>query len=201
MLKSAISPGAPMAWAAPDRSTRTSCNRSAPPAADPTPAGPIVQESHGRTSAARTYEDLLGDAHDEALFDYYFTGQLVRVDLSGAAQAIDRQIIGERPVDQRLHRLPLDRGNRDFRWEEARRQPVKTLVDRPLADDLPVDFDATVKGPRDAVWRSDAPPLTVASKSTGRSSASGRSTSVFTGCPSIVATAISVGMGRGTRWR
>ncbi len=28
------------------------------------------------------------NAHDEALFDYYFTGQLVRVDLSGAAQAI-----------------------------------------------------------------------------------------------------------------
>jgi dipeptidyl aminopeptidase/acylaminoacyl peptidase len=36
-------------------------------------------------------------------------------------------------------------------------KPVKTLVDRPLADDLPVDFDATVKGPRDAEWRADAP--------------------------------------------
>lgn len=35
--------------------------------------------------------------------------------------------------------------------------PVKTIVDRPLADDLPVDFDATVKGPREVEWRSDAP--------------------------------------------
>lgn len=34
--------------------------------------------------------------------------------------------------------------------------PIKTLVDRPLADDLPVDFDATVNGPRVATWRSDA---------------------------------------------
>ncbi|MCH4554211.1 S9 family peptidase, partial [Aestuariibaculum sp. L182] len=36
-------------------------------------------------------------------------------------------------------------------------QPVRTIVDRPLADDLPVDFDATVKGPREVEWRADAP--------------------------------------------
>lgn len=166
--------GTPFAWTPDSRALiayMVAPNRSAPPAADPTPAGPIVQESHGRTSAARTYEDLLGDAHDEALFDYYFTGQLVRVDLSGAAQAIGapgliadfsispdgRYLLTERLKRPYSYLLPARFFPTEIAVATIEGQPVKTLVDRPLADDLPVDFDATVKGPRDAVWRSDAP--------------------------------------------
>lgn len=145
--------------------------RGAAPAAAATPTGPIVQESAGRTSAARTYEDLLGDAHDEALFDHYFTGQLVRVDLDGTATPIGapglvtdfsvspdgRYLLTERLKRPYSYLLPAAFFPTEIAVSTIDGRPVKTLADRPLADDLPVDFDATVKGPREATWRSDAP--------------------------------------------
>lgn len=146
--------------------------RGAPPVASSTPTGPVVQESAGRTSAARTYEDLLANAEDEALFDYYFTGQLARIDLAGgAARPIGapglitdfsvspdgRYLLTERLKRPYSYLLPASYFPTEIAVSTIDGQPVKTLVDRPLADDLPVDFDATVKGPREAVWRSDAP--------------------------------------------
>jgi dipeptidyl aminopeptidase/acylaminoacyl peptidase len=136
-----------------------------------TPTGPVVQESAGRTSAARTYEDLLRNAHDEALFDHYFTGQLVRIDLDGTARPIGtpglvtdfsvspdgRYLLTERLKRPYSYLLPARFFPTEIAVSTIDGQPVKTLVDRPLADDLPVDFDATVKGPREATWRSDAP--------------------------------------------
>ena len=51
-----------------------------PPAA---PAGPSIQESSGNKSPTRTYQDLLKTPHDEALFEYYVTTDLMVVDLEG----------------------------------------------------------------------------------------------------------------------
>ncbi|MES3100635.1 alpha/beta hydrolase family protein [Sphingomonas faeni] len=166
--------GSPFAWM-PDGKALIAytvpAGRGAAPVASSTPTGPVVQESAGRTSAARTYEDLLGDAHDEALFDHYFTGQLVRVDLAGATTPIGtpglvtdfsvspdgRYLLTERLKRPYSYLLPARFFPTQIAVSTIDGQPVKTLVDRPLADDLPVDFDATVKGPREAVWRSDAP--------------------------------------------
>ena len=167
--------GTPFAWT-PDSKALIAytvpAGRGAAPSASTTPTGPVVQESAGRTSAARTYEDLLGDAHDEALFDHYFTGQLMRIDLAGAAaQPIGtpgliadfsvspdgRYLLTERLKRPYSYLLPASYFPTEIAISTIDGQPVKTLVDRPLADDLPVDFDAAVKGPRDAEWRSDAP--------------------------------------------
>ena len=166
--------GTPFAWT-PDSAAviayTVPTGRGAAPAASVTPSGPIVQESAGRTSAARTYEDLLGDAHDEALFDHYFTGQLVRIDLAGTTRPIGtpglitdfsvspdgRYLLTERLKRPYSYLLPARFFPTEIAVSTIDGQPVKTLVDRPLADDLPVDFDATVKGPREAMWRSDAP--------------------------------------------
>ena len=166
--------GKPFAWT-PDSKALIAyvlpAGRGAPPAASITPTGPIVQESAGRTSAVRTYEDLLSDAHDEALFDHYFTGQLVRIDLSGAARPIGtpglfsnfsvspdgRYLLTERLKRPYSYLLPASFFPTEIAVSTIDGQPVTTLVNRPLADDLPVDFDAAVKGPREAGWRSDAP--------------------------------------------
>src|SRR6185503_13248644 len=51
-----------------------------PPTAPASPAGPNIQESFGKTAPVRTYQDLLKNAHDEALFNYYATSQLILVD-------------------------------------------------------------------------------------------------------------------------
>ena len=48
----------------------------APPVA---PSGPVVQESGGKAAPVRTYQDLLKDPHDAALFEYYCTSQLAVV--------------------------------------------------------------------------------------------------------------------------
>lgn len=147
-------------------------DRGAPPVRTSTPTGPIVQESSGRASAARTYEDLLADAVDEQLFDYYFGGQIVRVDLaSGTATPIGapglysdfsaspdgRYLLVERLKRPYSYLLPASFFPTEISIWSSDGRPVRTLVDRPLADDLPVDFDAVVKGPREAQWRSDAP--------------------------------------------
>ena len=47
------------------------------------PTGPVVQENLGKSVPARTYQDLLKNGHDEALFEYYFTSQLVKMTANG----------------------------------------------------------------------------------------------------------------------
>lgn len=147
-------------------------NRGPAPVEAATPTGPVVQESSGRTSAARTYEDLLANAGDERLFDYYFTGQLARVDIAGGAvtplgapglytgfsvSPDGRYLLTERLKRPYSYLLPAPYFPTEIAVWTIAGKPVRTLVDRPLADDLPVDFDATVTGPREAEWRSDAP--------------------------------------------
>lgn len=53
--------------------------RGKPPAEPKVPVGPTIQESYGKAAQVRTYEDLLQNAHDEDLFDYYATSQLALV--------------------------------------------------------------------------------------------------------------------------
>jgi dipeptidyl aminopeptidase/acylaminoacyl peptidase len=147
-------------------------NRGPAPAVGDTAAGPIVQESAGRTSAARTYEDLIRSAADERAFDHYFTGQIVRIDIaSGTATPIGapglfpsfsvspdgRFLLTERLKRPYSYLLPARFFPTQIAVSTIEGQPVRTLVDRPLADDLPVDFDSTVKGVREVEWRSDAP--------------------------------------------
>jgi len=47
------------------------------------PAGPSIQQTSGKSGVVRTFQDLLNDAHDEALYDHYFTSELVLVDPAG----------------------------------------------------------------------------------------------------------------------
>src|SRR5690606_8855529 len=60
------------------------------PVSDGVPAGPNIQQTDGdgRVQSLRTYQDLRGNAHDEALFAYYMTSQLARVGLDGRVQRI-----------------------------------------------------------------------------------------------------------------
>src|SRR5574340_224058 len=74
--------GTPLAWLPDGRTLRVQLipARGKPPAAPSAPAGPNVQESYGKGTRVRTFEDLLENPHDENLFDYYATAQLARID-------------------------------------------------------------------------------------------------------------------------
>ena len=151
---------------------RTVAARGAAPPAPTVPVGPTVQESAGKPAAIRTYEDLLANPHDEALFDYYFTSQLERVSLTGPAP----RAVGAPGLFVGFHLSPdgkylqVERLKRPFSYVipaelfpaeiavwTADGKPVKTIADRPLTDTLPTAFDAVTPFPREAVWRADAP--------------------------------------------
>jgi dipeptidyl aminopeptidase/acylaminoacyl peptidase len=57
--------------------------RGPAPAPPVVPTGPRIQENIGKAAPVPTFQDLLTNAHDEALFEYYFTSQLATVTPAG----------------------------------------------------------------------------------------------------------------------
>lgn len=143
-------------------------DRGPAPRPPPVPPGPVVQENIGRRAAARTYEDLLRDAHDEALFDYYATSQLAAVTTDGAIERYPGRAIYTRlspSPDSRY--LLVDSLRRPYsylvpaarfptRIEVLERgRPVHVVADLPLAESM--SLGGVRGGPRSVVWRADAP--------------------------------------------
>jgi dipeptidyl aminopeptidase/acylaminoacyl peptidase len=135
------------------------------------PAGPSVQQNLGRVTPARTYEDLLKNPEDEKFFDYYATAQVAMVPLTGAARAIGKPgvIMSAKPspdghyalVEEAHHpysyELPVENFPRHTFVVDLRSGKEQTLNDAPMADSIPIAFDAVEAGPRDYEWRADAP--------------------------------------------
>jgi len=134
------------------------------------PTGPVVQENLGGKNPARTYQDLLANPHDEALFDYYFTTRLALVDLEGKIRWVGATAVfsdfdpspdGTYLLVEMLHRpysyvVPAERfpirteiwdldGNRRY-----------SVADLPLAESVPVAFGSVRTGRRSCSWRNDA---------------------------------------------
>ncbi|RUO25835.1 S9 family peptidase [Aliidiomarina minuta] len=144
--------------------------RGEEPKASPVPQGPIVTESRGRTAPARTYQDLLADSHDELLFDYYFSSQITRIDQQGNQKKIGEpgvfNTFSLSPDSQHLlvtelqrpysHAVPQFRFARTTEVWNTDGEKVYQVVEQPLADDLPISFDAVVESRRSISWRNDA---------------------------------------------
>ncbi|WP_333607982.1 alpha/beta hydrolase family protein [Arsukibacterium sp.] len=145
--------------------------RGAPPVAPKVPAGPLVTEARGRTAPARTYQDLLKDQHDEALFEYYFSSQFQRLALNGRSQTLlpnqllrsvelspDNSLILLNRIDKPYsYAVPLFRFANSTEVRNLQGQLVKQLQQQPVADNLPIAFDAVPTGKRSITWRNDAP--------------------------------------------
>ncbi len=146
-------------------------NRGVAPQPPQLPTGPLIQENVGRIAAAPTFQDLLKNPHDEALFEYYFTAQLIRVDLQGQITPLAKEgmiknvscspdgkyiLISyiQRPFSYSVpaHRFPY----RVEIWDSTGKL-VKILAEIPLAEEVPIQRDAVPKGPRAFGWRQDAP--------------------------------------------
>ena len=145
--------------------------RGAAPVAARAPAGPIVQVNAGRTAPARTYQDLLKNAADEALFEYYFTSQPVRVGLDGSMRAIGLPGViashsvspsGRYAVQTRIRKpysynVPANLFPAEIVITDGGGRTLRKIADLPLRDDVPIQFDSVAKGPRGIGWRADKP--------------------------------------------
>ena len=144
----------------------TPADRGDPPEEPAVPEGPVIQESRGMSAPVRTYQDMLEDPHDEALFEYYMTSQPAIVDIETG----QRTPIGEPAVYDDVTPSP----NGEYLLVERLHQPwsylvgywgfpvaievwdmegnvVREVADLPVADNVPIRGVRT--GPRNLDWR------------------------------------------------
>jgi dipeptidyl aminopeptidase/acylaminoacyl peptidase len=145
--------------------------RGAPPEPPAIPAGPEIQEGAGAKSRS-TYEsrNLLETAHDDALFSYYATSELVVVD----PETSEMKTLGEPAVyatsdfspDGKFllveymvgpwsHAVPWWRFASELEVWNPEGKLVASVASLPLADEVPIHGVPT--GPRSARWRATAP--------------------------------------------
>lgn len=145
--------------------------RGPEPAPPAIPAGPMVLEGSGDT-ARSTYEsrNLLATAHDDALFDYYATSQLLVVDprkdkraplgppavyVTAEPSPDGKYLLIERLVGPWSHAVPWWRFASEAEVWDKKGRPVASIASLPLADEVPIH--GVPEGPRDVSWRATAP--------------------------------------------
>jgi dipeptidyl aminopeptidase/acylaminoacyl peptidase len=170
----AAMPGSPYLWLDNDRivCAMIPAGRGAAPVAPITPAGPIVQVNEGKTAPVRTFQDLLTNAYDEALFEHYATAQLAMVEITqggrieigapGIFTNFSASPDGNYLLVTTLKKpfsyiVPYARFPQQTAVWNNKGNQLKVIVEKPLMDNLPQGFDAVPTGPRSFSWRSDAP--------------------------------------------
>ena len=147
-------------------------NRSAP-SLDAVPTGPAIQQTDasGQVRAVRTYQDLLSNEQEAAVFDFYATSQPAIVTLGGQIQTLGLPGVflgqslspnGEYVLTQRVQRpysylVPVNSFPRAIEVIDRDGQLVHRLASLPLVEGLPTGNDAVPAGPRMVSWRADAP--------------------------------------------
>jgi dipeptidyl aminopeptidase/acylaminoacyl peptidase len=144
--------------------------RGAPPLEPTVPLGPNIQENNGKAAPAATFEDMLKTAHDEALFEYYFTSQLAAINVnSGRKTLIGRPAIfgtvtpspsGEYLLVSRTkrpfsHLIPGSGFPEDVEIWSRGGELVRKIADVPSREGVPLNGVQT--GPRGYRWRPDQP--------------------------------------------
>ncbi|HUL72713.1 MAG TPA: prolyl oligopeptidase family serine peptidase [Vicinamibacterales bacterium] len=138
--------------------------RGAPPAEPTVPTGPAIQENDGRMAPTATYEDLLKNPHDEALYEYFYTSQIAWVDLTGRKTPIDTPAIYTEPqiskdgswllVSRVTHPfsyvVPASQFPRDVEIWDKTGKLAKTIANVPMADTFP--RNGVFPGPRAFRW-------------------------------------------------
>lgn len=134
--------------------------------------GPLIQDSRGNEAANRTYTNLLQSPHDEALFTYYCSCQLYRIDLTtGASEAwAEPGIITsmeESPNSEYSlityieppfsYRVPYQKFPDRVALLDKNGRLLRTLAKRPTVDNLPAAIGAVIDGRRRFQWRADHP--------------------------------------------
>jgi dipeptidyl aminopeptidase/acylaminoacyl peptidase len=144
--------------------------RGPAPAEPAIPIGPNVQENAGKAAPAPTYEDMIVTAHDEDLFEYYWTSQLAAINVaSGAKTPIGHAAIFANvtpsPSNEFLlvttvkrpysHLIPMNGFPETVEIWDRKGAVAHKLADRPSREGTPIA--GVEPGPRGYRWRSDQP--------------------------------------------
>lgn len=165
--------GVDMSWTPDNKIVYRAINpkRGNYPKAPLAPAGPTVQETSGNAAPSRTYQDLLTNAYDEDVFEYFMSSQLMHLDLTGKATPVanaglissmnlspDGLYIRINYVKKPFSYLvPVSSFPYDVEIWDIKGTKVTTLAEIPLAEVRPTGFDAVSTGKRSISWRADKP--------------------------------------------
>ncbi len=176
VLNDAMS-GNPYAWFSDGENLiykATLTDRGEVPGRQTTPTGPIVQESSGQKAAVRTYQDMLQSPQDEAVFTYFATSRLFKLNLASGEKEpfAEEGIISymepspdgnyvmityiKKPFS---YAVPYYRFPQEVVIYDRAGTKVRTIADLPLDEVRPKGFDAVQKGPRYFSWRADKPAM------------------------------------------
>jgi dipeptidyl aminopeptidase/acylaminoacyl peptidase len=140
--------------------------RGKPPERPRRPVGPIVEEASGKTSKLATFQDLLRNPHDEALFEHFGLAQLARVHsgtvavtpigkpglyLSARPSPDEKYLLVTRVKRPFSYRVPAGYFARTTQVLDMRGNLVKTISDLPVSDEVPTQGVPT--GPRAVQWQ------------------------------------------------
>ncbi|MFO7896494.1 MAG: prolyl oligopeptidase family serine peptidase [Candidatus Cloacimonadales bacterium] len=130
------------------------------------PTAPIIQTTQGKTSTIRTYQNLLQNASDKALFDYYFTSQPLLINskngkikqiaepaiYTSLAFSPDNNFILASKIEKPYSYLfPYYFFPRTYQILDKQGQLLKVLSQQPLQDEIPMG--GTRDQPRSYHWQ------------------------------------------------
>lgn len=145
-------------------------NRGAMPEESKIPTGPIIQINEGTTAAVRTYQDLLKNQHDEALFEYFANTQLLKIDTETGTQEnfLNVGIISNFNISPDGNYILVSEIKKPFSYIvpyarfpfevaifDKNGMKIRQIADIPLADNIPKGFGAVRTGARSFTWRAD----------------------------------------------
>jgi dipeptidyl aminopeptidase/acylaminoacyl peptidase len=144
--------------------------RGTVPVRSPVPPGPVVQENLGKQGQAATFQDLLKDPVDEAIFEYFAGSQLMLWDGTGSSRIGKPHMITDITPSPDGNYLMVTTINRPFSYIvpyylfptvtqiwDLTGNVIRILYESPLRENLPRGYDMELPGPRNFNWRSDKP--------------------------------------------
>lgn len=149
---------------------RTLKNRGKALTASQVPTGPSVQESDGKQGDSPTFQDLLKTVDDERIFEYFATSELIRWDGQTSRVIGSKGIITDVSPSPDGEWLLMSLTDKPFSYIvpyyyfpttteiwDLEGNITRTLLEKPLQENLPRGYDVVNPGPRSYSWRGDKP--------------------------------------------
>lgn len=132
------------------------------------PKGPTIQENLGKAAPSVTYQDLIKSPHDEALFEFYTTAQMILnkngmetnigkpAIISSFSLSPDKNYLMTRTIQKPFSYLVTAGGfPSTVAITDLSGKTIKVLAELPSSETTPSGYDNTQAVPRGFDWRDD----------------------------------------------